>query len=70
MTSGVGEVQLQDGLKKLLIRWEETTPYWNDAVRLEFQRKYIDPLVDQIKATMQAQDDLARMMQQCYQDCK
>jgi hypothetical protein len=70
MTSGVGEVQLQDGLKKLLVRWEETIPYWNDQVRLEFQRKYIEPLLDQIKTTVQAQEDLARMMQQCYQDCK
>ena len=60
---GVGKVQLQDGLKKLLIRWEETTPYWNDQVRLDFERKFIEPLVDQIKTTMQAQEDLARMMQ-------
>ncbi len=70
MTSGVGTVQLQDALKKLLARWEETKQFWDDQVRHDFERKYIEPLMDQMKTTMQAQDDLARMMQQCYQDCK
>jgi hypothetical protein len=70
MTSGVGMVQLQDTLKKLLNRWEETKQFWDDQVRIDFEKKYIDPLMDQIKTTIQAQDDLARMMQQCYSDCK
>ncbi|MBL8822765.1 MAG: hypothetical protein JNJ77_09280 [Planctomycetia bacterium] len=70
MTSGVGTVQLQDGLKKLLIKWEETKACWDDQVRKDFERKFIEPLVDQLKTTMQAQEDLSRMMQACYQDCK
>lgn len=70
MTSGVGTVQLQDGLKKLLIKWEETKTVWDDQVRKDFERKFIEPLIDQLKTTMQAQDDLSRMMQACYQDCK
>lgn len=70
MTSGVGTVQLQDGLKKLLIKWEETKACWDDQVRKDFERKFIEPLIDQLKTTMQAQDDLSRMMQACYQDCK
>jgi hypothetical protein len=70
MTSGVGTVQLQDALKKLLTRWDETKQFWDDQVRHDFERKYIEPLMDQMKTTMQAQDDLARTMQQCYQDCK
>jgi hypothetical protein len=70
MTSGVGTVQLQDALKKLLTRWDETKQFWDDQVRHDFERKYIEPLMDQMKTTMQAQDDLAHTMQQCYQDCK
>lgn len=70
MTSGVGTVQLQDGLKKMLIKWEETKPFWDDSVRRDFEKKFIEPLVDQIKVTLQAQEDLSRMMQACYQDCK
>jgi hypothetical protein len=70
MTSGVGTVQLQDGLKKLLVKWEETKMHWDDTVRRDFEKTYIEPLVDQIKVTMQAQEDLSRMMQVCYQDCK
>ncbi|HMP15805.1 MAG TPA: hypothetical protein PKD72_02180 [Gemmatales bacterium] len=70
MTAGVGTVQLQDALKKLLARWEETCQVWNDPVRVEFEKKYIEPLLYQMKTTMQAQDDLARTMQQCYSDCK
>ncbi len=70
MTSGVGTVQLADALKKMIIKWEETTPFWNDNVRKEFEKKFIEPLVDQIKTSMQAQEDLSRMMQACYHDCK
>lgn len=70
MTTGVGTVQLQDALKKLLVRWEETKQYWDDSVRRDFEKRYIEPLMDQIKTTMQAQDDLSRIMQACYQDCK
>lgn len=70
MTSGVGTVQLQDALKKLLVRWEETKEHWDDSVRRDFEKRYIEPLMDQMKVTMQAQDDLSRIMQACYQDCK
>ena len=70
MTSGVGSVQLQDGLKKMLIKWEDTKAFWDDSVRRDFEKKYIEPLVDQIKVALQSQEDLSRMMQACYQDCK
>jgi hypothetical protein len=70
MTSGVGQVQLQDTLKKLLQRWDDTQAFWDDKVRREFQDRFIQPLLDQLKTTMQAMDDLSRTMQACYQDCK
>ncbi len=70
MTSGVGTVQLVDGMKKMITKWEETKAYWDDAVRREFEQKFIEPLISQIKTTTQAQEDLARMMQACYHDCK
>lgn len=70
MTSGVGIVQLQDGLKKILHRWEDVKLYWDDDVRREFEERFIQPLLDQIKNTMQAQEDLSRTFQACYQDCK
>lgn len=70
MTSGVGTVQLADGMKKMLVRWEETKAFWDDSVRRDFEKKYIEPLIDHLKITMQAQEDLSRMMQACYHDCK
>ncbi|MFT3881427.1 MAG: hypothetical protein QM703_17400 [Gemmatales bacterium] len=70
MTSGVGSVQLADAMKKMLLKWEETTPHWNDSVRKEFEKRFIEPLVDQVKFSLQAQEDLSRVMQACYHDCK
>lgn len=70
MTSGVGTVQLADGLKKMIIKWEETKTVWDDSVRRDFEKKFIEPLIDQVKTTMQAQEDLSRLMQACYRDCK
>ena len=70
MTSGVGQVQLQDTLKKLLQRWEDTQSFWDDDVRREFEDHFIQPLLDQLKTTMQAMDDLSRMIQACHHDCK
>jgi len=70
MSSGVGMVQLQDSLKKLFAKWEETKNHWDDQVRREFEDLYIQPLVDQIRTTMQATDDLSRSIQACYQACR
>jgi hypothetical protein len=70
MSTGVGMVQLQDALKKLFARWEEVKPFWDDQVRRDFEERYIQPLVDQIRTTSKATDDLSRAMQACYQDCR
>lgn len=70
MTSGVGSVQLADAMKKMLLKWEETIPHWNDSVRKEFEKRFIEPLIDQVKFSLQAQEDLSRVMQACYHDCK
>jgi hypothetical protein len=70
MSSGVGMVQLQDALKKLFARWEEVKPYWDDQVRRDFEERYIQPLIDQVRTTMHATDELSRAMQACYHDCR
>jgi hypothetical protein len=70
MSSGVGMVQLQDSLKKLFEKWEETKLYWDDQVRREFEERYLQPLAAQIRTTMQAQDDLSRAIQACYHNCR
>ena len=71
MTSAsTGIIQLRDALKQLQLKWEEGCIYWTDDVRKQFYKDFLDPLEHQVRATLQAMDQLSQMLVNAAQDCQ
>lgn len=69
MTIGSAVPQLQDELKKLLLKWEESQALWDDKVRDDFEQNFIIPMRDQARNTLQAMEQLAVHLYAMKQDC-
>lgn len=57
-----GPAKLQKAWKKLRERWEETKPYWNDAVSRDFEENYLQKLEPQVGSTLERMRALAAML--------
>ncbi|HXT57714.1 MAG TPA: hypothetical protein VN699_03725 [Pirellulales bacterium] len=67
LTSGAG--RMQDAMKTLKLRWDETKEVWNDARRAEFEAAYIEPLEPQVRMTLDRLRRLALVFSQAFQEC-
>lgn len=67
LSSGAG--RLQDSLKTLLLRWEETKEVWNDSRRAQFESAYIEPIEPQVRLTLDKLRRLAQVFSQACQEC-
>lgn len=56
--------KLQEAWQRLCLRWQETTPLWNDPVRWQFEREYWQPLESQMPATQREMERLAQVIAQ------
>lgn len=71
MTSAsTGIIQLRDALKNLRLKWEDSAGHWNDDVRRSFDEEYLSPLEAQVRATLQAMEQLSQMLISARQDCQ
>lgn len=68
MTIGTGIVQVQEALKLLRTKWEQTQAHWKDPVSQEFEKNFLCALELQVKQTRQAMEQLANLLQQAQQD--
>jgi hypothetical protein len=50
-------------------RWEQTRPGWNDAVRRDFEKEFLEPLMEQVQGTLRGIDRLADVLEEVYKDC-
>jgi hypothetical protein len=62
MAATAGMVQLQEGLKLLRQKWEDTKLYWNDDARRRFEQEFLEPLEHQVKQTLAAMDRLSQQL--------
>jgi hypothetical protein len=67
---GAGAGRLQDAMKTIRLRWEETTEVWNDVRRAEFDAKYMEPLEPHVRSTLERLRKLAQVYHQACQECK
>ena len=65
-----GRGQLAKALKQLMLRWAEARGSWDDAAGAHFEKKYIEPLNDDMKATTNAMDHMAAVLSQVRRDCE
>jgi hypothetical protein len=65
-----GRSQLHSARKNLREHWEETRLIWSDPVCEAFENDFLQPLEQQIHATIRATDRLAATLAQLQQDCE
>ena len=71
MTSAsTGIIQMRDALKHLQRVWEDSSTHWTDDVRQTFEEEFIEPLAQQVRATLQAMDQLSQLAINAQQDCR
>lgn len=69
MYFGAGVGKLQHTRKALLLAWERTEEDWRDRVREEMGAQHIEPLLEQMEATLREMDQLADLFARMYRDC-
>jgi hypothetical protein len=67
LTSGMG--RMQDAMKTIRLRWDETKEVWTDQRSAEFEATYIEPLDPQVRMTMDKLRRLAQVFTQACQEC-
>lgn len=65
----VGQARLKNAMQTLLIRFEETKPLWDDAVRRDFDREHIEPLQPAVRSALGGMERLSSALVQIRRDC-
>jgi hypothetical protein len=63
-------MQLNSSYKDLQPHWEEVQDCWNDVVRRDFAKAYLDPLEEEVQMAMRALDQLAEVMARMKHECE
>jgi hypothetical protein len=63
-------LQMQRATKQLQERWHEAQQSWNDAVSREFQAKYLEPILPELRLTMSAAQELSELLTRAEQFCR
>ena len=69
MSLSVGSSKLNDALKELRARWEDTRARWQDEVAQDFEDHYWQPLEIQVQATLRGLDQLSQELARAHQEC-
>ena len=69
MSLSVSSSKLNDGIKELRARWEDTRARWQDEVAQNFEDHYWRPLELQVQATLRGLDQLAQELARARQEC-
>ena len=69
---GVHEAQgqLGKGLKDLLARWGDTKMDWDDANSRAFEKEFLVPLEQDLKAAIGAMDVMGQLLHQARRECE
>jgi hypothetical protein len=62
-------IELNDALKHMRERWEETKQGWDDPVSRDFEETFLLPLESQVVAALRAMDRLAPVLARARRDC-
>ena len=66
LSSGAAKMALS--LKQLDIKWESAKESWNDATSKAFHKEHIEPLLPDVKQTLEAVGRLAEVLARAARD--
>ncbi len=61
---------LSGATKELLLRWDETKNYWQDAKSREFEERYLQELMARVDQATALIDKLEEVLQKVHKDCE
>jgi hypothetical protein len=64
-----GAGKLRDALKTLRAQWEDVSGDWNDAVRHEFERSFMEVIEPQTLSAIEAVGHLAEVLSRAEHEC-
>jgi hypothetical protein len=69
LSLSLGLSKLDDALETLQGRWEMTQTHWRDAVRQDFEENYFAPIAPEVRATLEAMERLAVVLNRLRHEC-
>lgn len=63
-----GSIRLTRAAKDLREQWNETSDYWKDKNRDDFDTKYVQPLAPQISLLLAAVNSLTEVLERAERD--
>jgi hypothetical protein len=67
--TSAGSTRLRESLRTLRVKWDASQADWNDAVRREFEERYLEPLEPRVLATLNSMVNLMQVLAKAQQDC-
>ena len=67
--ASAGSVRLREAIRTLRVKWEGSHSDWNDAVRREFEERYLEPLEPHVMATVNSMANLLQVLAKVEKDC-
>ena len=68
LSSGTGK--LAHGLKSLRANWDATQTDWKDEIRQEFEESHLQPVEQELLATVNAIGTLDQILIKALQECE
>jgi hypothetical protein len=65
-----GRGLLSKSLQQLQLRWQEAKSDWNDTASDHFEKKFLEPLENDLRSATTAMDHLAAVLVQVRRDCQ
>lgn len=63
-------IQIQRATKQLQDRWFTTKETWNDPVSREFQETHLEPILPELRITINAAHELAELFDKGEKSCR
>ena len=70
MSITVGQSQMQDALKELLMKWDRVKEQWADEKAKEFEKEYLDPLKPKVRATLSGLERVGEAISAARRECE
>jgi hypothetical protein len=67
--TSAGSTRLRESLRTLRVKWDSSQSDWNDAVRREFEERYLEPLEPRVLATLNSMSNLMLLLAKAQQEC-
>ena len=64
-----GDILLSKAVHELEINWEITAHNWKDKARADFEKKYIDTLVPEVRRAADAITQINRLLHKAIHEC-